>query len=960
MRPWQKWDYFEWSEALLEHYFGVTENVDPVRALVVVGAELVRVVGDPEAKPDDVERLLVEKVVRPACKKGFWLHAKELMRSSKPRYLGHLVTACLAATDLDDTDENSYITRLAELTTPARGELNLEVMAELWRCLSRWLDDHSDKYRPLLLPDPGGWTRIGHTMKLAFPSRRDQANLAKLLSSRNLSVEDPPVGLVVSAVLDKRNTFSDQFKVKFNDFQRERADGIPLAKLRESPFWLAVRSTTNVGIADHGRRVHWALLASDDGYDLDLCIVSEDGVVGGSMETVELDEPIGKWTHTAKVSASVGDPVTALLVAGCTLPGVSQLVKGGVIPFVEELHGALESNGRREALPEAHSALVADPLVNEIRSRFGSPRSRSRHCGIEGWSFVEGLELRIASSAELQGTPLEQCWILHESPSPTRISVVGGVSVGTAWLGASHLLPGFLVEPAVSMVARAEGRGIALFRDEQGIWKLPPKELEGLLTVVAETEASLIQKQLKFVRSPSAEHFKVPGSPESWIYEDQARSRSFANRWPRDTSEITVIADAERTLYLGRDVGVFLDGPEGAAWTVTEFGATRIIRPLEPLTDCVPRGQVSDHGARRRWRKNLRVDAMTSCDPEVAAVLRRMVSNTKGQKDLPTVETGGDGRSLLTSPICPHPRLDDVVTAIIAISNNRVGIDRRWLGEFLREIFAIDPATSLQVVRAWQEAELLDELVNVRWSGRRWVAASPHLSVFRVPSGIRATFSGLSLTITAAELASIAKEMGMAVASIGARSPFVPSTVIFQADSLEQITELAARQRFNVRYVPVTPFLSHNGRDLNNDPPRIGYRAEPAETVGETVELIRKWQRHAPSFWTIRCGDFTTWTHFLEAARFWARCLAGTLKVDLSGPFDFTFGDIRIPLAMARWLSAIGGARSGPTGPASEDPYLYSAPTAALRTRLLAELRRFEVDSLASLKRQPEEEQLHV
>lgn len=960
MRPWREWDYWEWSEALLEHYFRNTEITDPVRAIVVVGEELVRVVGDAKAEPDDVEHLLVEKVVKPACNEGFWLHAKQYMKAAKPLYLGHLITACLAAIDLDEREENSYISRLADLTKPARGELNLEVMAELWRCLSQWLEDHADNYRPLLLPDPGGWTRIGYTVKLAFPSRHDQAELAKLLSSRNLLVEDPPVGLVVSAVLDKRSTFSDQFQAEFDDFEHKRADGTPLAKLREAPFWLGVRSATDVSITDHGRRVHWALLASDDGYDLDLCIVSEDGIVGGSMETVELDEPIGKWTHTAKVSASVGDPVTALLVTDCTLPGLSQLVKGGLIPFVEELHGALESIGRQEALPEAHSALVVDALVDEIRSRFGSHRSRSRHCGIEGWSFVEGLELRIASSAELQGTPLEQCWILHESPRPIRVSVVGGLRVGNAWLGASNFLPGFRVGNAISMVANAGGRAITLSRDEEGIWELPPEKLEGPVTVLAETEDSLVHKQLKFVRSPSSECFKVPRSPESWIYEDQARSRSFANRWPRDTSEITVIADAERTLYLGRDVGVFLDGPEGAAWTVTEFGATRIIRPLEPLTDCVPRGQVSDHGARRRWRKNLRADAMTSCDPEVAAVLRHMVSNTKGQKDLPTVETGGDGRSLLTSPICPHPRLDDVVTAIIAISNNQSGIDRRWLGEFLCEIFTIDPGTSRLVIRAWQEAELLDELVNVRWSGRRWVAVQPHLEVFSVPSGIRATLSGLSLTITAAELASIAKEMGMAVASIGARSPFVPSTVIFQADSLEQITELAARQRLNVRYVPVTPFLSHNGRDLNNDPPRIGYRAEPAETVGETVELIRKWQRHAPSFWMIRCGDFTTWTHFLEAARFWARCLAGTLKVDLSGPFDFTFGDIRIPLAMARWLSAIGGARSGPTGPASEDLYLYSAPTAALRTRLLAELRRFEVDSLASLKRQPEEEPLHV
>jgi hypothetical protein len=960
-KGWRNWNRFDWSEALLKHYFGASGTTDPVRALVVVGEELVRVVGDPEAQSLEVESLLVERVLRGVGDNNFWFHAKTAAGSSKPHYLGHLITACLAATDLDDGDENSYIARLADITGSARGDLNLEVMAELWRLLSGWLGAHSDAYRPLILPDPGGWTRIGYTVKLAFPSRRDQVALARVLSSCNLTVEDPPVGLVIDAVLAaRRGAFSERFRSEFDAFRRNRDAAVASSLLRESPFWLAVRATADASVSEHSGAVHWALLALDDGFDLDLRVVSDGQVTGGPMETVELEEQIGRWTHEVKGDSSTDDPVAVVLDGACSLLGISQLVKGGLIPLVEELHGNLESSGQREVLPDAHSALVSDPLLPEVTSRFGSRRSRPRACGVEGWSFVEGLALRVAGSRELRSTPLKDCWILHESPSPTRIRTVGGVRVGSAWLGNPHLLPAFRAESAISMTARTGGVIIPLRRHGTDAWELPSEGFEGQLEVFAESSDQTLRTHMEFVRSPSSESFRVPGSPASWIYEDQARSRSFAHRWSEDSTGIMEIAHAERTVYLGRDIGDFLDGPDGAAWAVVEFGSARIIRPLMSVAESMPRGQVLDPGARRRWRKKLRVDQATSCEPEVASTLRHIISNTSQQKDLPIVTGGADGRPVPAPNLRPHPRLDDVVTATVAISNRQVGLDRRRFTALLCETLAVEPSASSLIVRAWQEAGLLDELVNVRWSGRKLLAVPPHFKVFRVTSGIRATLCGLSLAVTSTELASIAVGMGMTAASVEPSSPFVPKTTIVQADSLDQIAQLAAQRRLPLHFIPAAPLLSHDGRDLNGDPPRIGYRTEPAEAIGETVKVARRWQRGAPSFWTIHTSEVTTWTHFFEAARFWARLLAGTLESDLRGPFDFTLGTTRMPLAAARWLSVIGGPRSGPTGPEPGDPYVYSAPTAASRTRLLDELRRFEAETVESLQRKSEGDLSHV
>ena len=951
-KPWRSWNRFDWSEALLEHYFGIAETTDPVRALVVVGEELVRVTGDPEAQAAEVEDLLRQRILRSVGTDPFWLHAKAGAGagSGKPDYLGYLIVACLAATDLDDGDENSYIARLGEITAPTRGDLNLEIMADLWRHLAVWLDKHPAEYRPLVLPDPGGWTRIGYTVKLAFPSRRDQIALAKILSLDHLTVEDPPVGLVIDAVLAaNKATLSDRFRSEFNVFRKQRDARVSPSVLRESPFWIAVRATASTVVGYGEKTVHWALLASDDGFDLDLQLASDGEVTEEPFSTATLDEPIGRWTYEAKGSNSDDDPVALLLAGVHSLPGLSQLIRGGLVPFVEELHGHLESTGRREELPDARAALVSNSLVTDITSRFGSARSRVRPSGIEGWKFVEGLSLHVTNSRELQGTTLEGCWILHESPSPARIRTIGGVRVGNAWVGIRHLLPMFRVDSATSVTARTNGTIIALRREDLGTWTLPPQDFEGPLELVATNEDQNFRTQLEFVRAPSTESFRVVASPDSWVYEDQARSRSFFDRWSEDTPVIVEIGDVEQTMYLGRDIGSFLRGRDGAAWAVVQFGNARLIRCLVPLEESAPLGRVEDAGTRRRWRRSLTVDAATTCDPATAATLRRILSNANEQSDLPIVPRGADGRLPPALAVVPHPRLDDVITATVAISNRQAGFDRRRFTALICETLGVEPSASASIVRAWQEAGLVDEVVNVRWSGRKLFAVPPHFQAFRTTSGIRGTFCGLWLAITSSELSSLASRAGMTVASVPACSPYLPKMISVQADTLDQITGLAAHLRLPVHRLPADPFLTHDGRDLNNNPPKVGYQVEPAEVVGDTVEVARVWQRGAPSFWTIRTTEFATWSHFVEAVHFWARTLAGTLDVEMRGLTEFTIGSTRLPLTAARWLSTVGGSRSGPTGPRSDDPYVYSAPTAALRTRFLDGLQRFQLDNVISM-----------
>src|SRR4051794_7282731 len=101
LTDWRSRTLYEWSEALLDHYFGIETSNEPVEALVVVGEELAAAAGDVDADPASLEKALVRKVLRGVGKHNFWLHAQEKAGGTKPYYLAHLAVACLAATDIE-------------------------------------------------------------------------------------------------------------------------------------------------------------------------------------------------------------------------------------------------------------------------------------------------------------------------------------------------------------------------------------------------------------------------------------------------------------------------------------------------------------------------------------------------------------------------------------------------------------------------------------------------------------------------------------------------------------------------------------------------------------------------------------------------------------------------------------------------------------------------------------------
>jgi hypothetical protein len=310
----------------------------------------------------------------------------------------------------------------------------------------------------------------------------------------------------------------------------------------------------------------------------------------------------------------------------------------------------------------------------------------------------------------------------------------------------------------------------------------------------------------------------------------------------------------------------------------------------------------------------------------------------------------GEVRALEADGAVPDRRLNDAVVAVAALANNRAAIDRRWLVQLITDVVALDRPRANQVIRAWQEAELLDELVNVAWSGRRFVAVGPRLRLFGDDHGVRASLVGLVLPTTLSEVVSLASSARIGVAPMVSLSPFVPQSVTLRAADSAQIEQIAARLRIASSLLGDDPFRVHPGRDLKaaSDAPRVGYEDEQAMVFAENCFITRRWQPRAPTLWTVECEEYTTWTHFIEAARLWAAAFTG-LDVCSEGPLRFSLPSCFLPLAAARWLSSTGGVRSGPVDSDSTG-YVYGAPTRELRDDFLARFKTFLTDNLKQMR----------
>jgi hypothetical protein len=953
MKPWQQWNRFDWSEALLASYFGLGSDgpTEPVRILVVTDDRLCQVVGEAADIPEDVRLSLIDKTVRSVGSNNYWRHASD-RHGDKPDYLAHLIVACIAAIDNADMDERSYLRRLDEITgLPASH--SIELMADLWKRLQSWLAERPDEYRPLVLPDPRGWTRIGHTTRLAFPSRADQAKLREVLAEQGV-VEALPLGVVVGALERGRRGFSKRFIEELDAFEAALRGGTSAPELYETSLWSAVVGVSLLDLDAMGAdgRSRWTILGIDDGYEFDLRVATSGVDAPEGFVLVECDA-FGEWgreLQTAQGASALPD-----LLAGRVpgLGGLDSLAQGGLIPMIEAAHGAMEVAAKRD-LEFASVALVADSLVGDVQAMFGGNRAALN--GTFEWSVLREARLRIMSPPTLDGTTLERCWILHDTPFPVSLRFLGGVRVGDAFLRKPSMLPRVRAVGATS-VSGAVGEISVEFDCVDGNWSFPSagRLINGASEVVvrASFPTGVRVRRVRLISAPSVEAFKQLGDPTAWQIEGTAGAQALTSAQELFAPELgAAVPDADAIIRLGRDVGVFATTPDQATWEIAAFGSKRSGRLVRLEGDAIPAGRSLSDGDRRRWRQYLN-SARFADDDRARLLARRVIATARSDKELPI--TTSQGRSAEDPGPAPcrspeHARVADLVDICVSLANRKAGLEPAAWQRLGQETLGVGRTQFDAISRAWSEGHLFDEIVSRRWSTRRVMFVAPHLVTFRTERWVGASLQGLALPATRARLWAAAAAAGVLVEPVRSRSGMIPEGLAFRCDSIERLRSVAEGMQLPVCQLRSDPFRVIAGRDVTTAAPgnyeRSTYRSNLPVLDGVTT--TRWWKNGSPGFWTVRSDQHFTWTHFEASAAFWAVAFAGKPLVSPTGGGRLRCDVAYLPLATARWLSAVSPVRSGPD-PASGGAHHYEAPSGAFAQSLLGQLAGFTQRRLVEL-----------
>ncbi len=979
MSDWKTWDLQTWNERLLGHFFRSNdERASAVVVLLVTADELARAAGDTNADADEVRDTFVAAVLAGIRRSRSLLEdASDYRgwpgppgRESPPRFVAHLMFTCIAASESSDElgDEGSFVSRLRDLTQDQLPENSLQMLPRLWEHLAAWLAA-SERYRPLLLPDPGGLTRIGYTVKLAFPDRRDQRQLSELLDRAGLAGHEPPVGRVLSLVASERGRFRRSFLLAFDEFRRlfEASVGRAVPRLVEHRFWAAVREASlrgrgQAGFSDIAVRV--SLLAEEEEDLLVLFAAADQRTESAEIGFAELPVAYGQWQFALvpkgveTLDAGQLERTTRTILDGSLrLPRLSSHVDQGLVPFVEGTHGLLELAGQ-EQLGEVSIALVRKGMVADLLRVFGRGASATRPSSYEGWVQVHDPVLRTMPFNELDGTALSRTWILHESLRPTSIRLLRGVRADDGWLGVHEVLPQVVAPGAASVVLHGGQGEVALTRLGDDTWAFPPRDLAGEFTVIASLEGDEDRRALRFHATPASEAFKPPSDPEAWIVEEVNGTGTLSSALPFATGprDHDCARLCERTAYLGADVGAFVANRGEAAWLITHFagrffGARGSVRG----DTATPSKQVASAHARRRWRKMLFETVPSWSDPDFDKARRQAKASASAHAHLPRLEADQFVPDLAPMRLpSPSNAADRLVRIVSGRAATRSGIDWRDWAELAKRVLDIDARLLDRVTRAWMEAGLIDTASCARWWHRAVFARLPRLVGFELGEHVGAALSGLALPTTLDEVRRAALRMGVLVEERLSVSPLVPRTIALRAPNARMLEDLGSGCRLGVCWLDLDRLVRgvSSRHDGSSVPPEHYERARrwshwslmDGEYPDVTVE--HRMRRDRPDYWLVSRDGRRLWFYDLNVTRAWAAAFLGEPVAKAMGELFVDANHAYLPLPLARAVSILGAGLAGPTDART---YRYAVGTRQLQELVLDVLSRtFDVSRLVA------------
>lgn len=962
MSDWKSWNLERWNESLLAHFFrAFDDRSSPVVILLVTADELVRATGDARARADEVRSAFVEVVCTRIQRNGSLLeHASDYQGwpgaprwEATPRFVAHLLFTCIAASESSEElgDEGRFVARLRDLTRNQLPEHSLPMLPRLWQNLAAWLATNVGRYRPLVLPNPGGLTRIGYTVKLAFPDRRDQRELSELLDRAGLSGHEPPVGRVLSLISSERRSFRPSFVSAFDEFRRlfACANKHSMLRLTEHRFWAAVRDAALRGrgqAGDSDLAIRVAFLAGEEEDRVALFTVADERADDGTIFAFsELPIAYGQWRYAlvppgaaALDAEQLERVVSGILEGKIRLPKISSLVEQGILPFVAAPHGLLELATGHDQLAEVTVALVREALLPDLLSLIGQ---HSTHpSSYKGWIQITQPRLRSLHTEEVERTALARTWILQQSLSPVLARFVGGVRTDDGWLGVAEVLPAVVAPGASGATLEGPSGSLGLTKSRDDCWSLPANDIVGEYTIAVAFDGAIERRTIRFHSTPVTESFKGATDPAGWITEGLRGTGTLDEQnFSVETSVEDCTRYCERAALLGPNVGQFVLTPDEAAWRLTHFAGKLLgAQARRRGEDAVPRQQVDNAHARRRWRTML-FDSIPDPSGSHFDEVRRQVRGYANNRNLPRIDVKQAAPDIAPLRLsAPASSVERLVRVIAGRAAARAGLDWSEWAELTQRILGVDQRSLEHVTRAWMEAGLIDVASYARWWHRRVFARTPQLVAFRVGQGFGATLSGLTLPGTINEAQAAATRIGLLVEDRSSVSLFVPRSLALRAPNRQVLESFATSRLLPLRWVNLAALKT-------SEPQHDGLAAPPDHYERTTrwhywsldsgqhpgVLVEHHMRRDRPDFWTTSAAGRSIWSYDLNVARGWSAALLGEPLVCVVGEAFLDARHAYLPLPLARVVSILGAGLSGPI----DGKYRYATGTPQFRELVL-------------------------
>lgn len=930
---WRKWTMRNWNEALFEHFFLDSTGEDrPVHRIPVTGDELLKVVKDSEADAEEVQEIFLS-VLRTPSHIEFNHRLSEYsidLRVGKgteiPPFFVELAFSCLVASPPDEEirDEGNFRDRLALLMDHDRAMANypLEALAGLWETFGHWLDNRraeGSPYRRLELPPRDHRVRIGYSINLAFPSRKDLKSLIRILSAGGLTV-DPPIPTVFDLVGKALHTFTHGFQKAYEEFREAYRNC--KTNLDQYPFWGAIREAldsvedTRPGIDEDGAVL--LLVMESDGVVLLLSNAPRE-VVKGELSFVGADTPYGEFRNVLCVGRDFYQGIqnaTIMMLReryrhhliGKGWPSIRIAIEQGVLLFAKterlswELVFTLQEEGECQAL-------VKDSLAPTLLSAFHKDRRpHPKASRYRGWTELQCFPGKWLVSLQYDDrSPLAGIRCLQSTIRRARLSLVGGCPVDGGYLGIPECLPSVRAPlltkvELVPLESKRSGGSLRLTRQTPDSVEFAfPSDfetyLEGRFLFLGSCgDRVLVRKEVVFRPDIVVNDYARPTNPDAWLVEaggPDVITFGESCRWER--------ANRDRPGAKDRD------------------GCAEGTPPNESSMQSIQRTRL------REWR---RFDA--PIPPGFP---------TSGASD----DFGAAGRIM---ELCG------------GLAMRRRGIPEAEFLEFLKRTLRVDRYRLWDVVRGWVEAGYLDQLMFRRWRRIEYFPRIPRFVMDRVGSQVRGALTGLATSALRSRVDVHLLERGatrIGTLSFSEWVPPVPMWVAPDAKAFEEVSlSLALDDPIWVR--PITDVLWPLSKvaSCKEDPPQFHdcwgcwdwereWFVRETALKGQGIEVARFLHTERPPFYQVLMdGELMWWS----TSRNWALLRA----YDLHGVSCFAFcgsdqvvrstsGQVYLPLPIGRYLYATNPVSSGPVGD-RPGAYCYQFRDSSERSRLLGAIWR--------------------